>query len=101
MTRDGREEEGEVLREHGMMPLVSLMSNPNDYIVTQSLNILCNLVRYGTFLGVAIPRLTPAPDSSREVVQTYLDKTALLEVVTSPNPIVSQLARELKLILGF
>eukprot|EP01127_Copromyxa_protea_P019356 TRINITY_DN624_c0_g1_i1.p1 TRINITY_DN624_c0_g1~~TRINITY_DN624_c0_g1_i1.p1 ORF type:complete len:1644 (+),score=307.65 TRINITY_DN624_c0_g1_i1:466-4932(+) len=86
LTRDGREGEGEVVREYGMMPLVALMSSPNDYIITQSLQILCNLVRF---------------DTSREVVQTYMDKSVLLELVTSPNLIVTQLAKELKFILGF
>jgi len=83
LTHDERN--NDIVRDNGMMPLVSSMSNPNEYIVTQALLIISNLIRF---------------DASREMVRTYIDKTVLEELLVLPNVTIQQLAHSIKHILG-
>jgi len=83
LTHDERN--NDIVRDNGMMPLVSSMSNPNEYIVTQALLIISNLIRF---------------DASREMVRTYVDKAVLEELLVLPNVTIQQLAHSIKHILG-
>jgi len=77
--------EGEILRDFGLMPLLSLLSNPNDLILSQTLHILLNLIHF---------------DICRNIVQSYMDYEVLNELGRNPNIIISSLSLELIDYLG-
>eukprot|EP01130_Rhizamoeba_saxonica_P017389 TRINITY_DN8412_c0_g1_i1.p1 TRINITY_DN8412_c0_g1~~TRINITY_DN8412_c0_g1_i1.p1 ORF type:complete len:1536 (-),score=318.52 TRINITY_DN8412_c0_g1_i1:43-4185(-) len=84
LTRD--EVNGEILRDYGMMPLVSLLSTHNDHIVIQALFIIVNLIRY---------------DDLRNITRSYVDINILNELANHQNNIsIKTLASNIQLILG-
>jgi len=85
LTRDDIEKNIEVIRNDGMMPLVSLLSNDNEYVVTQAMLIINNLLRF---------------DSSREMVKTYVEPKTLTDLTSSANATIKYLATTAKQILG-
>lgn len=114
LTRDDRN--SEIVRDHGILPLVSLISNGNDYIILQTLLVLLNLTHYGTHPILLHPTfilarlcLTPNPphlthflaDESRQMVSMYLDKEVLQSLFSSNNITLRQLSHALNHSLGF
>jgi hypothetical protein len=75
----------QIFRDYGVMPLVSLLSNTNDYIVIQSLQIFSNLIRY---------------DECRIIIQSYIDYQVLSELKSKSNIGVSMMAKEILRYIG-
>jgi len=75
----------DIVKDDGMMPLVSSMSHPNEYVVTQSLSVIINLTRF---------------DSSRKMVSTYMDMSVLDELSNVTNVTIQQLSKLIKHTLG-
>ena len=101
LTRDD-ERNMDIIRDEGMMPLVSLLSNDDDYVVTQALLIIKNLVHFGTESSVFyhIKHTYRFLDASREMVKTYIDQKVLTDLLSSPSATIKQLATSAKHILG-
>jgi hypothetical protein len=80
------ERNNDIVKDEGMMPLVSSMSHPNEYVVTQALLVIINLTRF---------------DSSRKMVSTYMDMSVLDELSKHmTNVTIQQLSKLIKHTLG-
>jgi len=76
-----------IIVNQGIMPIVSLLSNSNDYIVTQALFILSNLARFS---------------SAYNGLRVFVDREVLDDLIrtSAKNSSVSLLAGNLKFLLG-
>jgi len=73
------------LKEHGLMPLTSLLANGNDYLVARTLLIVLILAH---------------DDVLRSALVLYVDTDALGALCSSSNAVLRQLAASLRLALG-
>jgi hypothetical protein len=86
LTLDDRHADTIVTR--GILPIAALLSNSNEYVLTQALFVFLNLARFGT---------------TYPVVRTFVDSATLSELVgasRSRSSAVSLLATQLKFFLG-